>query len=76
MQKRINLDGIEYDTSRLSDEAKKILVAYAHVNQRLQEALNMRAILTRAKNSYVSELKSEMVKGKTGLDLSDLFGND
>ena len=76
MTQKINLDGVEYDTDQLSNEGKKNLVAYAHVNQRLQEALNMRAILTRAKNSYISELKSEMVKGKTGLDLSDLFGDD
>lgn len=76
MAQKINLDGIDYDTSQLSDEGKKVLVAYVHTNQRLQEAVNMRAILTRAKNSYVSELKSEMVKGKTGLDLSDLFGDD
>ena len=76
MTQKINLDGVEYNTDQLSDEGKKILVAYAHANKQLQEALNMRAILTRAKNSYISELKSEMVRGKTGLDLSDLFGDD
>lgn len=76
MSQKINFDGVEYDAGSLSEEGKKLLVAYQHVNAQLQEAVNMRAILTRAKNSYVSELKAEMVKGKTGLDLSDLFGDD
>ena len=76
MSQIINFDGVEYDADLLSDDGKKLLASYQHVNAQLQEAINMSAILTRAKNSYISELKAEMVKGKTGLDLSDLFGDD
>ena len=76
MTQKINMDGVDYDTNLLSDEGREVLLSYTYVNQQLQEALNMQAILTRAKNSYVSELKSEMIKGKTGLDLSDLFGDN
>jgi molybdenum-dependent DNA-binding transcriptional regulator ModE len=76
MSQKILLGGVEYDTSKLSPEGQNLLAAFNHVNKQLQEAVNMQALLTRAKNSYISELKSEMVKGKTGLDLSDLFGDD
>ena len=76
MAQKVSLDGVEYEISNLSSEGKNLLVAYQHVTKQIQDAVNMQAILTRAKNSYISELKSEMVKGKTGLDLSDLFGDD
>lgn len=76
MGQKIKIDGVEYDTDHLSDGAKKLLSLYKHANAQYQEAINMRAIMTRAKNSYLSELKSEMVQGKTGLDLSDLFSDD
>ena len=76
MSQKFSLDGEEYDISTLSDEGKNLIAALDSVNKQLQYASNMRAILTRAKNSYISELKSEVVKGKTGLDLSDLFSED
>ena len=76
MAQKVSLDGVEYDISKLSVEGKTLLAAYQHATKQMQDAVNMQAILTRAKNSYISELKSEMVKGKTGLDLGDLFGDD
>lgn len=76
MFEKVVLDGVEYDTGQLSSEGKALLAAYSFADRQLQEALSMRAVLTRARNSYIAELKSEMVKGKTGLELSDLFGDD
>jgi hypothetical protein len=35
----------------------------------------MKALLTRAKNSYVDELKREIIKGKSGVDLGALFSD-
>ena len=76
MSQKIRVDNVDYDIGNLTDEGKNVLVAYKEVSQRLQEAANMMAILTRAKNSYIAGLKSEMLKGKTGLDLDDLFSDD
>ena len=76
MTQKITLDGVDYETSDLSENSQKLLAAYQHATLRLQETKNMQAILTRAKNSYLSELKAEVVKGKTGLDLEDLFSDD
>lgn len=76
MSQKINLDGVLYDSSQLSQEASRLLEAYLHVSDRLQEAENMKAILTRAKNSYIAGLKSEIVQGRSGLNLSDLFNDD
>lgn len=76
MSKKIKLDNVEYDTSNLTDNGVKLLAAYVQANQMLQEAVNMKAVLTKAKQAYISELKMEMLKGRTGLDLSNLFSDD
>lgn len=76
MAGKIQLDGREYDASLLSPEGLKTLAAYQHANAQLGEAVNMRALLTRAKNSYIAELKNEMLQGKTGVDLSALFDDE
>lgn len=69
----IQLDGAEYDTYNLSPEGRKILAEYYHATEQLQHAINMRALLTRARNSYIHELKNEILQGKTGVDLGALF---
>jgi hypothetical protein len=34
---------------------------------------NLLAIFTRAKRSYIAELKREIIKGKSGVDIASLF---
>ena len=76
MSDKFKIDGVEYDRQDLTDEGRQNLAAYRYVNKRLREATNMQALLTRARNSYILELKTEIVKGKTGVDLNDLLSND
>lgn len=76
MSEKFKIDGVEYDRQDLTDEGQKNLAAYRYANKRLREAVNMKAVLTRARNSYILELKTEIVKGKTGVDLNDLLSND
>ena len=42
----------------------------------LNELNNQQALLTKAKNGYIADLKTEIVQGRTGVDLSDLFSDD
>ncbi|WP_298679331.1 DUF6447 family protein [uncultured Lentibacter sp.] len=73
MAQRINLDGTEYDLDALSANAKKVVASLQEVNARLQEMQNLNAIFTRAKRSYIDELKREIIKGKSGVDIASLF---
>lgn len=73
MAQRINLDGTEYDLDALSANAKKVVATLQDVNARLQEMQNLNAIFTRAKRSYIDELKREIIKGKSGVDIASLF---
>ena len=73
MSQKINVDGVEYDFESLSPEAKAILEKLQHTDTQIQDNKNLSALLTRAKNSYIHELKREMIEGKSGVDIASLF---
>ena len=73
MPQKINIDGVEYDFESLSQEAKAIFEKLQHTDQQILDKKNLSALLTRAKNSYVHELKREMIEGKSGVDIASLF---
>ena len=66
MSKKFKLDDKEYEIDNLSDISKKTLLSLQFTTQRLQELSNMKALLQRAKNSYVDGLKKEMLSNKAG----------
>ena len=73
MSQKINVDGVEYDFESLSPEAKAILEKIKHTETQIQDKQNLSAMLTRSKNSYIHELKREMIEGKSGVDIASLF---
>lgn len=76
MTKRFRIEGVEYDIEQLSQQGRDL---YEHLNftqSSLQELNNMLAVLSKAKNAYISDLKTEIVRGRTGVDLGALFSDD
>ena len=73
MTQRFKIDGIEYETSDLSEEAKALVVHMSHVQLRLNEISNNMALLAKAKNGYIEDMKTEIIQERTGVDFSDLF---
>lgn len=69
---KIQIEGVEYETTNLSEPAKQILSQLQKITARIQETQNMLAILTKAKRAYIAELKTEMLSAKAGL----LIDND
>ena len=72
----LRLDGEEYDLSKASDEAKVFVARLQHLERLFEEKSNMMALLTKAKNAYIADLKTEIIKNKTGVDLSTLFDEE
>ena len=72
MTQKINIDGIEHGLDTLSDDAKKT-GGKALKYWCFHEMKNLLAIFTRAKQSYIAELKREIIKGKSGVDIASLF---
>lgn len=71
MSQKITLDGVEYDLDAMSDAARGQLASLQYVTEQMQEAINMQALLTKAKNAYVAELKAEMVQSRAGFLFDD-----
>ena len=73
MAKTLRLGDKDYDVSVLSEEGRRTLALYQHATTQLQEAENRMALLTKARNAYIADLKNEIIEGRTGVDLGALF---
>lgn len=71
MSQKLKLDDKEYDISDLSENSKKTLASLQFTTKKLQELDNMRALLQRAKNSYMESIKKEMLSQKAGYLFDD-----
>jgi signal transduction histidine kinase len=66
MKQRLRLDGVDHDVDDLSPEARQILERLRFVQRRLQELHNRQAMLTKAKNAYIADLKAELLNPVAG----------
>ena len=72
---KINIESVEYETNRLSDGGIKILLSLTHAELKMREMANNKAIMVKARNAYISEIKKEIIKSKSGIDLSSLLSD-
>lgn len=66
----------DYPVDALGSDGQAVLQDYVFATAQLRHLRNMQAILTRARNAYIADLKHEILQGRTGLDLSNLFSDD
>lgn len=71
MSSMIKIDDEEFKVADLSENALKQIASIKFVDQKIEEQNNVLALLTRAKKSYISALKQEMLSSKAGFVLSD-----
>ena len=71
MKKTLRLDGVEYQTESLSENAKSALVLIEFIAKRVKELRDTQSLLQRAKNSYLDELKKEILASKAGFFIDD-----
>ena len=76
MTQRFRIDGAEYDAALLPKEGQALLDLMTFAQARVRELTNQQALLTKAKNAYIADLKSEIIQGRTGVDLGALFSDD
>ena len=76
MSQRFRIDGVEYDIEALTQEGRDLVSRLTFTRLTLQELSNQMALLTKAKNAYIADLKIEIVKGRTGVDLTTLFSDE
>ena len=71
MSEKIEIDNKQYDLDELSDLAKSQVASLKYVDLKIREANNLKAILQRAKNSYIEDLKKEIISNKAGLFIDE-----
>ena len=71
MAKAIRIGDVDYPLDNLSEQGKETFAAIQYADTRLQELKGLMAIMGRAKNGYVEDLKREILSEKTGLFLGD-----
>ncbi len=74
--KTFRLGESDYPVDALGPEGQAALKHYLQTSEHIQYLGNMTAILNRAKNGYIADLKQEIVRNKSGFDLSDMFSDD
>ena len=65
---KIKIDDLEYELSELNETANRLVIELRNLDAELQNKVNMQAILNKAKNAYVADLKNEMITQKSGFD--------
>ena len=73
MAKKLVIDNIEYLLDDHSQNVKDLALKLDGIGKEIHEKENLYAVLTRAKNSYIQELKREMIAEKSGVDIGSLF---
>lgn len=76
MDEFFSIDGIKYRVGDLSDEGRIQLEQLLFVRKKLNLLKNKIALMTKAKNAYIGDLKSDIVEGRSGVDLGLLFSDD
>lgn len=65
---KVKIQNDEYDFGELTDEHKAVLKTIRSIDQSLVDKKALLAALMTAKNAYLSELKKEILKSKSGFD--------
>jgi hypothetical protein len=76
MSLRIRLDGHDVKEDDLTEKGKMTIKNLSFVEARLIELRKQQVLLTKAMNTYVSDLKIEIVRNKTGVDLRSILGEE
>lgn len=71
-----SIDGKEYTVASLKETHLRIYQQLQFTRVQLKKLTDLRAVLNKAKNSYMGELKTEIVQKRSGIDLHSLFSED
>ena len=75
MEKKFKFEGAEYSTENLSEGITQRFLRLQFVQQKLQELQDNSALLNKARNGYIEDLKSEIISGKLGVELGYLLAD-
>ena len=72
----VDVQGQKFKTEELNETCMRLVNMGVATELKIRKLMNERAVLTRAKNAYIDDLKLEVVESKSGLDIGALFSED
>lgn len=72
----VDVQGQKFQTEELNETCMRLVNMGVATELKIRKLMNERAVLTRAKNAYIDDLKLEVVESKSGLDIGALFSED
>ena len=76
MVQMIKLEGVEYPVADLSKYALDLISSIKYVDDTVAQKKNDYSLFLKAKDGYIRDLKEEIIKEKSGVDLGSLFSSD
>lgn len=76
MATRVAFDGQTHDLAALGTRAAELAAALERADARLRELEALLAVLTRARNAYIGDLRAEIVTHRSGVDLAALLDGE
>ena len=76
MSETIKIDGLKYSIKEFSDAGKAIYPHLIFCAGMIRQLNSETALLLKAKNGYIADLKMEITERKSGVDFDMLFMDD
>ena len=73
MKQKFKFEDVEYSSNNLSEDNIKRFMQLQFTQHKLQELQDNAALLNKAKNGYIADLKNEIISGKLGMDIGNLL---
>ena len=73
MNEVFKIDGKEFTKENFTEDMTRVYEMLAVTRRLIEEVSNEMAILNKAKNGYMLDLKEYIVKQRTGIDVSTLL---
>lgn len=76
MDKHFVFDGQKYRIDQLTEKSKHIHDRLVFIYSSIEQLNAKHAVMTRARNAYIDDLKSEVIENKSGVNIGALFLED
>ena len=76
MNRQFTIDGLTYNVESLSQEGQLLVERLRFAQLKIHMLRNRQALLNKAKNAYIADLKAELAGGEDAAGLARLLGDD
>jgi hypothetical protein len=72
----IKFEGVEYPVSDFSEYALNLISSIKYVDEKIAQKNGDKDVFLKAKKGFIADLKEEITREKSGVDLASLFSGN